>query len=292
MPPLAEKSAAEAWLGDGLVGVAAHFDAEWRDWIADRWCSHYEQLRQKRERLAELDAKCGEALSNGEAWEHAGLVEDMRSAEEALPMYRALLEQLPDSMNVNFAVGRVLVAGGDEAGIAFIERAIGLHENAIVPGSEWVVSLLRAQGREEEARTWIERWEAQRTKLEEDENDRGSVWFDERYGPHAVEAGRLGELVEFLGSQPEVERAWLLARETLHYPDRPMHVLIVRRKAGWQDWLSDEKEQAADHALQEALVQGPCPDGDYQVLVTNRLARKHRERMQGFPGTEIYPRSG
>jgi Zn-dependent protease with chaperone function len=287
LPSPLETSAAEAWLGDRLPQVAAHLDGEWRAWIQERWHRHYESLRERRERLAELDAKSAAPLSQREQWEHAGLVEELRSAEEALPMYRALLELLPESANVHFAIGRLLVARGDAAGIPFIERAIERSDSAIVRGSEWVVPLLRATGREEEAQRWVERYQAQRRKLDEDEKDRGSVWFDEHYEPHAVEAGLLRRMVAFLASQEEVERAWLLKRRTLHYPERPMHVLIVRRKTRLIDRLSDTRKKQADYAVQDAVAQGPGPDGDYRILVTNRLERRQRRRMEGFPGTEM-----
>jgi Zn-dependent protease with chaperone function len=288
VPPLAEVSAAEAWFGDALPELAAHFDAQWREWIQERWMQHYESLHARRERLAELDAKTEEPLSVGDAWEHAQLVEDLRGCEEALPMYRALRERLPDSMNVNFAIGRILVAQRDEAGIAYIERAIELYDTAIIPGSQCVVPFLREAGRDEEAEAWIERWEAHQTKLDEDEKDRSGVWFDEHYTRSDAPVEDVQAITSFLAGREEVARAWLLKRETLHYPERPMHVLIVQRKGRPVDWFSDEKEKAADLALQNELAPGPGLDGDYRILVTNRLDRKHRNRMQGFPETEIY----
>ena len=59
---------------------------------------------------------------------------------------------------------------------------------------------------------------------------------------------------------------------------------------GWLDRLSDGKRKAADYALQDALVQGPGPGGDHQVLVTNRLGRKQRSRIEGFDGTLLFER--
>ena len=60
--------------------------------------------------------------------------------------------------------------------------------------------------------------------------------------------------------------------------------------ASFVDRLSDGKQKAADYALQDALVQGPGPDGDHQVLVTNRLERKHRTLIEGFDGTLVFER--
>jgi Zn-dependent protease with chaperone function len=291
IPPLAEQSAAEAWFGESLPTVAAVLDAGWREWIGDRWRNHYESLRVQRERLVELDAKVSEPLSEGERWEHAQLVEDLRSVEEALPMYRALLEPLPDSMNVNFSIGRILVAQQDAAGVAFIERAIELNDAAIVPGSQWVVPFLRSVGREAEADVWIERWKAHQEKLDEDERDRSKVWFDEHYTVAGVPEADRAAIVAFLATLDDVDGAWLLQRKTLHYPERPMYVLIVHRKASFNDWFSEAKEKAADSALQDALSEGPGLEGGYRILVTNRLERKHRRRMEGFEGTEIYRRA-
>jgi Zn-dependent protease with chaperone function len=290
VPPLAEVSAAEAWLGDALPEVAAHFDAQWREWIYERWTRHFESLKAQRERLVELDTKTDDPRSNGEEWEHAQLVEDLRGPEEALPMYRALLERLPDSMNVNFAIGRILVAEGDAAGIAYIERAIELHDTAIVPGSEWVVPFLREAGRDAEAEAWTERWVAHQKKLDEDEKDRSSVWFDEHYAQADAPLEDVLAIKGFLADLEEVSRAWLLKRKTLHCPEKPMHVLIVQRKARPIDWFSAAKEKAADLALQDELAKGPGLDGDFLILVTNRLERKHRNRMQEFEGTEIFAR--
>ncbi len=291
VPPLCEASAAEAWFGDTLQEVAAHFDAEWQEWIHDRWAEHYASLEAQRERLRELEVTREEPLSNGEAWEHAQLVEELRTDAEALPMYRALHGSLPDSMNVNFAIGRILISQHDEAGIGFIERAIELYDTAIVPGSEWVVPFLRETGRDAEAEAWSERWEAHQQKLDEDEKERASVWFDDHYVQSDAPTEDIIEAIaSFLSANTDVERAWLLKRETVHYPENPMHVLVVRRKGRLLDWLSDEKEKSADRALQDVIAEGPGMDGGYFILVTNRLARKHRKLMEGFEGCEIFAR--
>ena len=290
MPPPPEPSAAEVWFGDSLDAVAARLDAEWCAWIEDRWREHYEALHEQRDRLAELESKGVDALSDGERWEHARLVENLRDSHAALPLYQSLVERLPESMNVNYAVGRVLLSHGDEAGIAYIEKAIDCHENALLPGAEDVVQFLRGQGREAEAEPWVERWRAQRKKLDEDEKDRSGVWFDDHYTTHRASDEALRDIVEHLASVPGVARAWLLCRKTLHFHDRAMHVLIVRRKAGWLDWLSDDREQSADLALQHELTHGPGLEGDFRILVSNHLSRKNRSRMESFEGTRVFDR--
>lgn len=294
VPAPPEPSAAEAWLDAQLPKVAAGLDAEWREWIGDRWTQHYESLHARRARLDELDAKArdgGAERSADEIWEHAELVEDLRTPSEALPLYQQLIAANAEHAGANFAVGRILIAQGDEAGIPHIERAIARTETAIIPGCEWVVPFLREAGRDEEAAEWEARWKAHQEKLDEDEKDREKVWFDEHYcEPHVTDEARQ-DIVDHLASLPEVERAWLLRRKTLHFPECAMHVLIVRRKGQWQDWFSDEKEQAADAALHDTIAQGPGLGGDYLILVTNGLARKHRNRLEGFEDTLIFDRS-
>lgn len=291
VPPSPEPSAAEACFGAALAQVTAPLDAAWREWIHDRWTQHYETRRAQRERLAELDAKEDTDLDTRELFERGELAEQLRGPDEALAIYRAVHARDPGHLGADFHTGRLLLERDDASGIAHIERCIEASESAILYGCELVVDFLRRSGREAEQTPWIERWQSQRAKLDEDERDRGSVWFDERYGRPDIPAAMRGEIAAFLSQHACVKRAWLLKRRTLHYPEWPMHVLVVRRKAGWLDWLGEAREKRADAALQQALVAVPGPDGDYKILVSNHLKRKIRDRLEGFDGTAIYPPS-
>lgn len=72
--PVAERTAAEAWFGDGLAQILAPLDDAWRTDIEPQWRERHTEINADRERLQALDVQAvGATLGTGDAWEHLRL---------------------------------------------------------------------------------------------------------------------------------------------------------------------------------------------------------------------------
>lgn len=72
--PVAERTAAEAWFGDGLAQILAPLDDAWRTDIEPQWRKRHTEVNADRERLQALDAQAAAStLDTDDAWEHLRL---------------------------------------------------------------------------------------------------------------------------------------------------------------------------------------------------------------------------
>jgi hypothetical protein len=117
--------------------------------VAPEWRQHYKEAEQARARLTELEGRA-DALSPEEMKERAHMAAVFRPPEEALPLVRALVEEVPEDAGAHFRLGELLFAQGDERGLVSLDRAMELEPQAILPGCELAFSFLFDKGRAEE----------------------------------------------------------------------------------------------------------------------------------------------
>lgn len=121
-------SAAEVWFGNSLPILAAEFDMVWAFEREDIWQERHQFLSTQQQRLHTLNAHlaAGESLMPDEAWGRADLTEDHAGPAEALPLFRALFQDAQHGLRAKFAVGRILTAQDDPAGLALLEDVMAL----------------------------------------------------------------------------------------------------------------------------------------------------------------------
>jgi Zn-dependent protease with chaperone function len=288
-PPLLE-SAGHALLGGALPALAARLDAVWREQVAESWRQRFEQVRDARERMAQLDkaAAAGE-LSDAEQLERAELVEEQRGAGEALPLYRSLLSRRPDDPIVHFAVGRILAGQDDAACLEHLDAAIAAHPDAVIPGCQHAYGFLMRAGRAEQAEGYASRARRHHQMMEEARDERSELRLDGRYEHHGLGAAQLEPLLGFLRGQPEVKKVWLVRRQLVHFPDQPLFALGVRRRrGGLRELLSVAARKQLDLELQQKLREAPLP-GEAFILVLNHRGRRERALFERVAGSQLLP---
>lgn len=158
MPPAVTESAAEALFGGALKFIAEHLDDEWRREIAPWWTERHAKLRSGRERLAGFKGKTPEQMSDEELQAFARLTEEVEGQDRAYPHYLLLARRPSRPLVARFAVGRLLLASGDERGRQVIDRIIAENPEAVVPACDIVIRYLRSMGREREAKPYLDRY--------------------------------------------------------------------------------------------------------------------------------------
>jgi hypothetical protein len=148
IPEAPERSAAEELLGKALPGLTARLAEMWRFAVAGWWNERYAYATTARKRLMELESE------GIETWERAQLTEEIEGGEAALPLYRGLVEQDLDDAPASFALGRTLLAQGDEAGLVHLDRAMELVPEATEPVCEHAFRFLVRTDRGAEAKRY------------------------------------------------------------------------------------------------------------------------------------------
>ncbi|MGH8629800.1 MAG: M48 family metalloprotease [Burkholderiales bacterium] len=287
LPAPVMETAAQRLLGAALPEHVQCFDLRWRENIAQSWKERHEYVRDGKSRLAELHAKAGAGeLTLREAWDRAALSDEFESAEQALPLYQAVLARAPEDPSPLFAVGRLLLAAGDAAGLPLVEKAAVLDARLAAPGAEWIAQFHETQGRGDDARTWWQRAFQLRQAQTEAAAEREALTSRDHFLPHGLEAEAIAALNAQLREYPDVVKAYLVRKAVKHDAEkRPLFVLGVaypswhfkfnQRKAFAQKLASELNLRGESFVL---VVNGSALGSDAETEIGRRM-RKVKESL-------------
>jgi hypothetical protein len=95
--------------------------------------------------------------------------------------------------------------------------------------------------------------------------ERASASLKDPLEPHGCPEGQLRAMITYLGSLPSVGEAFLVRKTVRLHPERPVLLLVVRRRNGWLDFLGRRRR------AEQARIARDCPfppDATGFVLVT------------------------
>ncbi|WP_034349215.1 M48 family metallopeptidase [Noviherbaspirillum massiliense] len=232
VPEAIGESAAQRYLAQSLSRLTSELDQGWRERVADSWRERFEHVQQGKTELAQLQEKSTQGtLELQQLWDLAYWTEEIHGGEAALPRYQEVLSRAPDSPATQFAVGRLLLTQGEEAGIAHLEKAMELDPARAVAANEWIGDFLWQRGREDEARTCFTRAAAARQLAAEAAQERASLTTADKFMHHELDEDTLATLREQLALQPRIAKAWLARKVLTHNPDEePVFGLAVQTR--------------------------------------------------------------
>jgi len=220
VPEPITESAAGRYLGKSLERLTDELDHDWRERAGTSWRERYEHVQKGKAELARLTEKSAQGeLELQEAWDLAYWTEEIEGGAAALPRYQAVLARAAEEAAPHFAVGWLLLAQGDEAGIAHMEKALALDSARTRAASEWIGDFLYRRGREQEARRHFERAAEARQAAAEAEQERSALTTADKFAPHGLDDETLAALRERLAQQPRIAKAWLARKMLKHRPD-------------------------------------------------------------------------
>lgn len=231
-PPV---SAAEVWFGAALPALAADLDATWAAERAAWWEERHQLLSTQQQRLRALTARreTGEILSPEEAWEHADLTEDHASPAEALPLLRNLFDDPEYGLGAKFAVGRILTAQDDPAGLALLEEVMAHLPAARATGLALQQAYHQRRGDKDAARRLQAETLRHADRSDAAEAERNTLRRTDHFLPHGLGEEELAGLRTSLATfGDQIKRAWLLRKELTQFVEHPLYVLVVEHKSG------------------------------------------------------------
>ncbi len=285
LPGSPEVSAGESLLGPALPGLSARIGEQWCFDAALWWNERYEHTESMRKRRGELESAARTGLiSPDEAWECAELSEELDGAAAALPLYRDLVEEDLEDPRPRFALGRLLLASGDESGLVHLDGAAELDDEAVLPASKLAADFLARRGRSAEAKVYAERAAQHRERIEREHEERQTLPFDARYLAHDLADEELEGFRERLARWP-LRRAWLVRKELTVRPEPPLFVLGA-------EWRLPRWRVASDRLrtpLQDELARELELPGEGFVLVLNGRERRFWRMFTGVQGSQVVP---
>jgi Zn-dependent protease with chaperone function len=277
LPPAPATTAADVWLGPLLPTLEAEFSAHWHDQVAETWGREHAISSEARARLEALDAEG--PRSPEERLEYARLIERERPGTDALPLYRAALDTIPDNAFAHFRVGALLLERKDDAGVSFLRRAMELDASATKAVCELLYLHYREIG-DDAGRAWVEKtMEGLMQQHGQAMQARQSVSADDTFIDHGLGAAEVRTACDGLRATGKVKQAWLV-RKSLHDPDpdAPPHFMVLVELRGF---VLD-----ADVTLQRVIdaleLPGTC------AIVTVKHDRKLTRRIQQIASAPVY----
>jgi Zn-dependent protease with chaperone function len=225
-PGAVAQTAAAAWLGERLQQVIADFDREWMRANREKWQERYRYVCEGRAKLAQLEGRPLETLSDDELWSKATLSEELIGDGEALPLYRAMQARYPQSPQAAFAVGRMLCNRGDEACLEQMKIALANPQLAL-DACRFAYRFLEERKRMEEARWWEQRYDEQNRILEESRRERARLNPGETLEKAGLAPEFMTAIAKALKSNRNVRRAWIARKVLRHYPEYPAYAFVV-----------------------------------------------------------------
>jgi Zn-dependent protease with chaperone function len=221
-------TAAERFFGDRLADLAAELDLQWAESRKSAWLRQYYQARYQHEYLGTLNFQATLApLSTHNATIQADLTGELAGDAAAFPLWQELLGAHPDCARANYQVGKELVNRGHFSGCTYLEQAIALDPDLVVPSCEELYRFHTLDGDLAAAETYLA-WRQQhlpkqwRSKLERTLNN------TDRFVPHDLEPDLVAEICRKLVHYSAIERAYLVCKPLQVFPDRPLYVLAIK----------------------------------------------------------------
>jgi Zn-dependent protease with chaperone function len=235
VPAIPITTAAEAWFGTNLPTLAAELDKTWAIEREDFWKERHQFLSTQQHRLRTLNERraVGENMTPDEAWERADLTEDHVSAAEALPLFRALFEDKEHGLAAKFAVGRILTAQDDSAGLALLEEVMGRLPAARAAGLALQQAYHQRRGDKEATRRLQVETLRHADRSDAAEAERNTISRTDNFLPHGLSEEELTDLRAGLATFGDhIKRAWLLRKELTQFVEHPLYVLVLEHKSG------------------------------------------------------------
>jgi Zn-dependent protease with chaperone function len=236
VPAPAGMTAADRFLGPGLVDILAQYDREWQSEVSSHWSERYSYLQRQQNRLNELNAKAiMPGLTQGERWEQAYRTMEVAGNAVALPLMQAFLANFPNHPAANYNVGMMLLSQGDATGVKLVRSAILRRYDWFADGCQLVYKFWYDQGEVEKAKEWQEYYQQESSKLALAEHERVRISSRDRLVSHGLDAAQLQSLQQQIAQYPGIERVYLARKEVKHFPDDRLFVVGLVLKSPSQE---------------------------------------------------------
>jgi len=286
-PGLFKRSAAHEFLGQALGEVESGLSSAWGAQNEQEWELGRAEAEEERRRMNILDAKhAAGALTQEEAWERAWILQKEGRAADFEHAAQEIIAHGPPFAPVLYALGRALLARGDEHGLAYLDRAMEVGESGGYEACQAAQAFLSARGRADDAQRYGRKAVEFLTLMERARAERQAFHPGDPVEPHGLRQDTVQSIKTQVAVVPQVLDAYLVRRRVSRMRDQPFYVMGVYME--WQ-WWRLPGQQAHDLCGQlKRTVELP---GDWFCVVMNRLTPGFQQRFKAVAGEPVYSRA-
>jgi Zn-dependent protease with chaperone function len=279
-------SAASTYLGDAEADVVVAVDRAWYDDVAPAWEHQHTEAQSSKAKLELLDTR--DTLSPEEALERAQLTETFRDPDQALALYRELVDTENDSP-ARFAIGRLLLEREDDEGLRWLDEAMERDPDAVLPACQIAYLYLSEHDREEEAQAYHRRAEQQVDVLERATDERSEVSVEDNLEAPDFDGELLEGLRQKIAWHDEVVEAYLIRKRTQHFDDtHPFYVLAVVPKSSFRTAWKESDDDA--EPLEERVARDISLPGEHIVVKVDQKSPLAQHFAQ-IDGARVFERT-
>ena len=282
------ETAAQSLLGGRLEGLTAQLEAAWRQAVAPQWRRQHTRAQEVRQKLWELNVRAagGVALTAEERWNRAQWTADLNGGDAAMPLFREILAAEPDHAPARYALGALLLKADDSGGLAEMDRAMALDEDAVLPACEAAYAYLKRAGRPDEAQRYYDRGLARYQLQAAAEQERGSVLPGDAVLPPELPPKVLDSLRRQLAAEEGVRAAYIVRKDVRHLPERPLYIVGVVPRVRPLTLRSENASRDLVRALAKR-IDLPVP---FYVVPLDNAFKKMGKTMRQTPGALVAQR--
>ncbi len=267
-----EATAANYYLDAHATATREALDRSWAESVAEEWQRKHEEMAAARARCQALSDKSATVgLSIDELWEYACQMEALESDRAALPLLQQLLAKEPAHAAANLAMGRLLLAQNDQAGLQYLENALAADRDAVIPACALASRFLEHRGNHKESMRYRVKAQRQRQQLLDAESERRAIKPGDSFEPHELSADIVDGIAGQLASRSDVQAAYLVRKKVQASTAVPCYALIIIPQRAWYELDAESSNQALLETLNTTLN---LPADTY-ILVADQLM-KHR----------------
>ena len=279
-------SAASTYLGDAEADVIVAVDRAWHDDMTPAWEQQHAEAKSAKSKLELLETR--DTLSPEEALERAQLTETFRNPDQALALYRELVDTDNDSP-ARFAIGRLLLEREDDEGLRWLDEAMKRDPDAVLPACQIAYLYLIEHERGDEAQAYHRRAEEQVDVLERATDERSEISVEDKLEPPGLEAELLEGLRQKISWHDEVAEAYLIRKRTQHFDDtHPFYVLAVVPKSSFRTAWKESDDDA--EPLEERVGRDISLPGEHIVVKVDQKSPLAQHFAQ-IDGARVFERS-
>jgi Zn-dependent protease with chaperone function len=276
VPGRPDRTAGEVYVGSRLHAIAGQLDDEWQRNYCDTWRKRHVEIRGAHRRLAELDAQA--TLTAEETFERATILEKLGRDAEALATYHAAAAMDNHHARAALAAGRTLLARGDDAGAALVERSMELDNSLVPEACALLVRHCHTRNRFAEAKRYEARATRHATQTAIAVSERNTPTGLDRLAPHDMAHGELEPLIAALRHERNVLAALLACKHVRHSSGSLLVLGLI-----------------TDGSETNGLVGRLCAAGllpsDAQVVVLDRDQPLLQRALEAVEGSRFYVRA-
>lgn len=207
----------------------------WREQVAQTWNHRRDEIKSARKRLAEFAAHASSrALTINEQWERAIALSEAEERTAALPALKALLDEDPDHVGANFAMGQILLEEGDADGVVYLEKTMQCGSEIAAQACQLISDFYLEQGYDEIAETFRDHAEKYYQKAWERRQQATYISATDEFAPHDFVDTQIAELQLQLRKIRGLKAAFLF-RKIIGPHEPPLYILAVTAEYTWRE---------------------------------------------------------